>query len=246
VTVDRLHVLGVPVDAVTASGALDIIAGYVQAGQPRQIVTVNPEFVMAAQANEPFREVLKRAALALPDGIGVLWAARVAGRVLPERVSGSDLVPSIAARAAAEGWRVFFLGAAAGVAQEAAIRLRSRHAGLQVAGTHAGSPGVAEEAEIVELVRAAKPHVLLVAYGAPAQDLWISRNLLRLGVPVAMGVGGTFDFIAGVRKRAPLWVQRMRLEWFYRLLMEPWRWRRQLALPRFTAAVLAEWFRGEQ
>jgi N-acetylglucosaminyldiphosphoundecaprenol N-acetyl-beta-D-mannosaminyltransferase len=161
-------------------------------------------------------------------------------------VAGSDLVPRIAERAAAHGWRLFFLGAGRGVAQEAAARLRRRYAGLQVAGTYAGSPALDEEAEIVDLVRAASPHVLLVAYGAPAQDLWIARNLERLGVPVCMGVGGAFDFVGGVRKRAPLWVQRLGLEWLYRLLQEPWRWRRQLALPRFTIAVLAARLKKER
>jgi len=240
-----LSILGVRVDAVTTAEALDIMERFVQEGRPRQVVTVNPEFVMAAQTNEAFRRVLDAAALALPDGIGLLWAARLLGRRLPERVAGSDLVPRLAERAAAHGWRLFLLGAAPGVAEQAAARLVARCPGLTVVGTYAGSPAVAEEDDIVARVRAARPDLLFVAYGAPAQDLWIARNLQRLGVPVCMGVGGALDFIAGVRKRAAAWVQRLGLEWLYRLLQEPWRWRRQLALPRFVLAILRERMRGK-
>jgi N-acetylglucosaminyldiphosphoundecaprenol N-acetyl-beta-D-mannosaminyltransferase len=228
------------VDCVTNAEVLDIVARYVREGRPRQIATINPEFVMAAQANEEFLDVLNGVALAVPDGIGVIWAARLQGRRLPERVSGSDLVPRMAERAAAEGWRLFLLGASPGVAEMAADQLRSRSPDLSIAGVFAGSPDVAEETDIVERVRGSRPDILLVAYGAPAQDLWIARNLHRLGAAVCMGVGGTLDFIAGVQKRAPRSVQRAGLEWLFRLAQEPWRWRRQLALPRFALAVLAE------
>ena len=237
---ERVRILGVPVDVVTSSQVLDIIQTLVRERVPRQLVTVNPEFIMAAQTNPEFRGVLNRAALALPDGVGVLWAGRVHGRRLPERVSGSDIVPRIAERAAAEGWRLYFLGADPGVAAEAARRLMDRYDGLSVVGTYSGSPSSEEEQHIVQLVGAGRPDILLVAYGAPAQDTWIARNMQRLDVPVCMGVGGTFDFIAGNRRRAPLWIQRLGLEWLHRLVREPWRWRRQLALPRFAFAVLEE------
>lgn len=241
-----MSILGVRVDAVTAAEALDIIEQIVREGRPQQVVTVNPEFVMAAQANQAFRRVLNAAALALPDGIGLVWAARILGQRLPERVAGSDLVPRLAERAARRGWKLFLLGAAPGVAEQAAARLVARCPGLTVAGTYAGSPAAAEEEDIVARVRAVRPGVLFVAYGAPAQELWIARNLERLGVPLCMGVGGALDFIAGVRRRAPRWVQRLGLEWLYRLLQEPWRWRRQLALPRFAFAILMERLKGNR
>ena len=112
--------------------------------------------------------------------------------------------------------------------------------GKGIVGTHAGSPALEEEGEIVCMIQRAKPDVLFVAYGAPQQDKWVSRNLERLGVPVAMGVGGAFDFISGRAKRAPRWVQHLGLEWLHRLYREPWRWRRMLALPRFVWLVLLE------
>ena len=232
--------LGVRVDDVTSEEALSLIEGFIREGTPHQVVTVNPEFVMAARQDKEFRRILNAAHLALPDGIGLVWASRLLGRPLRERVAGSDLVPMIATLAAERGYRLFLLGAAEGVAAEAARRLREQNPGLVVAGTYAGSPAVEEEEEIVALVREARPHVLFVAYGAPAQDKWIARNLERLGVPVCMGVGGAFDFIAGVAKRAPRWVQRLGLEWLHRLLHQPWRWRRQLALVKFAGLVLRE------
>lgn len=233
-----LNILGVGVHAVTYQETLDLIAGWIASDRPHQIATVNPEFVVAAQRLPEFRRVLNEADLCVPDGIGLLWAARVLGGHLPQRVTGSDLVPLIAQVAAERGWRLFFLGAGPGVAQRAAQILQRRHPGLPVVGCYAGSPAEDEASEIVTRVRKACPDVLFVAYGAPAQDLWIARYRDRLAVPVMIGVGGAFDHIAGVRRRAPRWVQAIGLEWLFRLVTQPWRWRRQLALPRFIWLVL--------
>ena len=235
----RSHsILGVRVDDVTYAEALDQVERAIADGGAHQIVTVNVEFIMEARRNPAFRRVLAEASLCVPDGIGVLWASRRQGRPLRQRVAGVDLVERIAARAAQQGWRVFFLGAAPGVAERAATVLSERYPGLKVAGCYAGSPQPQEEDEIVGWVRAARPDVLFVAYGAPRQDLWIARNQARSGVPVAVGVGGSFDFIAGLAIRAPGWMQRVGLEWLHRLLREPWRWRRQMAIPHFMLLVL--------
>jgi exopolysaccharide biosynthesis WecB/TagA/CpsF family protein len=234
-----VNILGIPVDDVTFGELLDRIGGWVREdGPPRQIATANPEFIMAAQRDVNFHNILRRAHLVLPDGVGLLWAARRLGTPLRERVTGSDGVPRIAERAAREGWRLFFLGAGESIAERAAKILATRHSGLQVVGAYAGSPAADEEDAIVERVRRSGADILFVAYGAPAQDKWIARNLPRLGVSVAMGVGGALDFVAGVTRRAPIWMQRLGLEWLHRLLSEPWRWRRQTRLPRFVIAVL--------
>lgn len=220
-------ILGVPVHAITMAEALDWVRAAVQARvPPRQVCTANPEFVMAAQRDREFLAVLRQADLVLPDGVGLLWAARRQGRRLPERVAGSDLIYRLAERAAGAGWRVYYLGAAAGVAERAAETLQARYPGLVVAGAYAGSPRPEEETALVARVRAAKPDVLLVAYGAPAQDKWIARNRASLGVPVSVGVGGAFDFVAGEARRAPAWAQRAGLEWLHRLWRQPWRARR--------------------
>jgi N-acetylglucosaminyldiphosphoundecaprenol N-acetyl-beta-D-mannosaminyltransferase len=233
-----VDILGVRVDALTYGALLDRIAEYIVQGTPRQIATVNPEFVMLAQQNPVFAAALRGADLCMADGYGLLWAARRLGRSLPERVTGSDGLPMIAERAAQTGWRLYLLGARPGVAAQTAEILTARYPGLQIVGVYPGSPADDEAPGIIERIRVARPDVLFVAYGAPAQDVWIDRHRAALGVPVMMGVGGAFDHIAGVQRRAPAWVRRIRLEWLFRLITQPWRWRRQLALPRFVWAVL--------
>ncbi len=239
-SIPSVEILGVRVDVVTYRDTLDIISRWIEQQAPHQIATANPEFVMAAQQDAAFRQALVEADLCVADGIGLLWAARRLGRALPERVTGSDLVPLVAQTAAQRGWRLYLLGAAPGVAEQTARLLEQRNPGLRIAGVYAGSPAAAEAPAIVQRVAAAQADVLFVAYGAPAQDLWISRHKAELGVPVMMGVGGAFDHIAGVQRRAPRWVQRIHLEWLFRLATQPWRWRRQLALPRFVLAVLRQ------
>jgi N-acetylglucosaminyldiphosphoundecaprenol N-acetyl-beta-D-mannosaminyltransferase len=236
---ETVRILGVPIHAVTMPATLAWVESAVAARLPRQICTANPEFVMAAQRDPEFQRVLVSADLVLPDGVGLLWAARYQGRRLPERVAGSDLVIRLAELAGRHGWRVYFLGAAEGVAQAAAGRLKERFPGLVFAGAFAGSPSPAEAEALVARVRAARPDVLMVAYGAPAQDKWIARHKAQLEVPVSMGVGGSFDFVAGVARRAPPWLQRLGLEWLHRLWRQPWRARRILtAVVAFPLAVI--------
>lgn len=230
--------LGVRVDDVTFAELLARMEAYIADGKPHQICTVNPEFIMLAQRDTEFRCILERSDLNIPDGGFLLWAARRKGGRLRQRVTGSDGLPMFAERAAAKGYRVFFLGAADGVAEQAAQVLRARHPALQVVGTYAGSPAPGEDELIAARVRAARPDALFVAYGAPQQDKWIARNAARLGVPLMMGVGGTFDFIAGIVPRAPGWMRRWGIEWLFRLARQPWRWRRQIAIWQFAWLTL--------
>lgn len=232
-------ILGVPVHPVTMAQTLQLARLFMQEPWLHQIATVNPEFVMTAQQDELFRTVLQEAELCLPDGVGLLYAARRYGQRLPERVPGSELVYHLAEMAAAEGWPLFLLGAAPGVAEEAAALFQARYPGLVVAGTYAGSPDPAENDEIVQRINDSGAQLLYVAYGAPRQDKWIARNRQALhNVRLAIGVGGALDFVTGRSTRAPRWVQRLGLEWLHRLLHEPWRWRRMLALPRFAWNVV--------
>ena len=234
-----MRILGVRVDCVDMGGAVDAVARLVEQGGPTRLVaTVNPEIVMRARSDRRFGEVLESAALCVADGIGVVWAMRRLGCPQYERVSGSDLVPQLAAVCARRGWRPFLLGSRPGVAAEAARRLEADNPGLVVAGTHAGSPRPEDDEETLGRIAAARPDVLLVAYGSPNQELWIARNRHRLGVPVAMGVGGTLDFLAGRVRRAPAWMRRAHLEWLWRLLLQPARARRMAVLPLYALAVL--------
>jgi N-acetylglucosaminyldiphosphoundecaprenol N-acetyl-beta-D-mannosaminyltransferase len=234
-----VDILGIRISDVTLKETLGYLEAMAVSGKPHHVMTVNPEFVMMARESAEFRSVLSRAALTIPDGIGIVWAARILGTPLRERVAGVDTVNQFAAIAAGRGFRIFLLGAAPGVAEKVAERLERENPGLKIAGTYAGSPRPSEEDEICEKILKAKPHVLLVAYGPPRQDLWIARTMERLRIPVAIGVGGTFDFIAGVVPRAPSWMQKAGLEWLFRLMQEPRRWKRMLTLPRFVGVVLS-------
>jgi exopolysaccharide biosynthesis WecB/TagA/CpsF family protein len=232
-----MRVLGMPVSRITYDEWMTQIAAWMNEDSPRHVCTINPEMIMTARRDAVFRVVLERADLTVPDGVGLLLAARWQGEPLRERVTGSDGVPRIAAEAARHGWRIFLLGAGEGVAARAADMLRAAHPGVSIVGTFSGSPRPEDEDALVERVRASDAHILLVAFGAPEQDKWIARNLHRLGVKMAMGVGGTFDFIAGVVPRAPLAWRQLGIEWLYRLIRQPWRIRRMARLPLF--AVLA-------
>ncbi|MEO8394000.1 MAG: WecB/TagA/CpsF family glycosyltransferase, partial [Chloroflexota bacterium] len=234
----RIEILGLPVSAITYAEWLTLIGEWVSSNQAHHVCTINPEMIMIAQSDPNFHNILSRADLTVPDGVGLLWAAKHLGQALPERVTGSDGVPLIAAEAAQRGWKLYLLGAAPGVADKAAEVLRARYPDLQIVGIYGGSPAPEEEDAIVERINAANADILFVAYGAPNQDKWIARNLPRLRVKMAMGVGGSLDFVAGVIPRAPQTFQRFGLEWLYRLYLQPWRILRMMRLPRFVLAVV--------
>jgi N-acetylglucosaminyldiphosphoundecaprenol N-acetyl-beta-D-mannosaminyltransferase len=238
--VDSIEILGVRVDDATYDDLMQWVDAFVASGRPHHVITVNVEMLVAAHDDPEFARVLDRGDLNVADSTGVMLAARLLGRPLRERVTGSDGIHRLAAHSAQRGYRLYLLGAAPGVAERVAEILKAVYTGLEVAGVYAGSPRADEEEDIIQRVRAANPDLLLVAYGVPAEERWIARNRLRLGVPVMVGVGGAFDFAAGVTRRAPAWMRRSGLEWLYRLVREPWRWRRQLALPRFLMLVLKQ------
>lgn len=243
--VRSLSILGVRVDDVTFEETLALTAEAIDRRRTLLIATVNTEFVMAAQKDAEFRRVLDQSGLVIPDGIGQILAARLAGYRLREHVRGTDLVERLAERGAREGYRFFFLGGRGGVAKAAAAALAARHGGLRIAGCYEGQADASDDVNTLAAVRAAGPvDVLLVAYGAPKQEKWLQRNLAPLGVPVGIGVGGVFNFFAGRAPRAPVWMRRLELEWLHRLLAQPWRWRRQLALPRFGLLVLGSLIAG--
>ena len=235
----RPRILGVPTDPITFEAMLVQIEQWINTGDRlHQICTVNPEFIVMAQTDAAFYQVLQAADLCVLDGWGAVWALRGRGIQVPERVTGSDGVPLLMARAADKGWRVFLLGAGEGIAAQAAEILRKQHPSLQIVGTHAGTPHPDAAEQIIQMINAASPDILLVAYGAPQQDQWIALHRDRLRVKVAMGVGGVFDFITENVPRAPLWMRRWGIEWLYRLYLQPSRWKRMLRLPRFAIQAL--------
>ena len=233
----QARILGVKVDCLDMESALAAIEGFVDAGEPHLVATVNPEFVMRAQRDPAFARVLASADLCLPDGTGVVWAARRQGCELAFPVAGVDLVQPLAAMCARRGFRMFLLGAAPGVADELAARLQAANPGLQV-WAHSGAPDSSHDEETLRLIHDHGTHALLVAYGAPAQEMWIDRLRNRLGVGVAIGVGGTFDYLTGRVPRAPAWMRDAGLEWLHRLIRQPWRIRRMAVLPIYALKVL--------
>ena len=230
--------LGVRVDCLDMRATLDRIETLVGAGGLHLVATVNPEFIMRARRDPEFARVLESADLCLADGTGVVWAARRQGCSLSSPVTGTDLIPPLAALCAKQGFRLFLLGAEPGVAADLAARLRTAHPELAVA-AHAGSPDASADEETVSLIRAHRTQVLLVAFGAPKQELWIDRLKDRIGAPVGIGVGGAFDYLTGRVPRAPVWMRRAGLEWLYRLLHQPWRVRRMAVLPVYAVKVLS-------
>lgn len=232
----RVTLLDIGIDPITLSEAVSRIRVFLTSNKQHHVMTPNSEMLVEASINPAFHALLNRSALNLPDSTGLLWAARHTGQHLPERVTGVDTVEAVC-RDITEEHPVFFLGAGEGVAAKAAVIFRSQHPHLRIAGTFAGSPKESDAAEIIACINDTKPHLLFVAYGAPTQDEWIDRYLRQMpSVRVAMGVGGTFDFIAGVQKRAPKMFQMLGIEWLWRLIWEPRRWRRIV-----TAVVVFPW-----
>jgi N-acetylglucosaminyldiphosphoundecaprenol N-acetyl-beta-D-mannosaminyltransferase len=228
------------VDDVTEEEALALCERFVHE-RGRMVVTPNPEIVVTALAEPAFRHALARADLAIPDGGGLLLAARLWGRPLRRQVRGTDLAYRLLERAVTCGYRVFLLGAAPGVAEEAAAQLAARYPGLEIAGTYAGVADEVHDADTrAAVARAGRVDVLLVAYGASKQERWLARNLPYLDVGVAIGVGGVLDYMGGRVRRAPAPVRRAGFEWLYRLVMQPWRWRRLLRGARFFPLVAGQ------
>jgi N-acetylglucosaminyldiphosphoundecaprenol N-acetyl-beta-D-mannosaminyltransferase len=233
-----ISILGVKVHRLTLDEALRTLEMLMFDHGPHMVITLNTEMVMLAQRNASFREIINKAELVLPDSIGLVWASSMLGDKLPERLPGVDIVQHFAQIIAQNRSRLFLLGAAPGVADQVAAIFQHRYQGIEIVGTYAGSPSPDDEKKICEMINRSKAQILLVAYKVPEQEFWIARNLNKLHVSIVINVGGTFDFIAGVAKRAPKWMQNVGLEWFFRLLQQPQRWRRMLALPQFAWKVI--------
>lgn len=237
---ERINVCGAGVDPCGMEEAVRrIVERAERGGPPALVVTPNAHHVALLQDVEEFRAVYRSAWLSLPDGMSLVWASRLLGTPLPEKVSGIDLFDEVCAAVAGTGLRIFLLGGRPGAAEEAARVVEARHPGLRIAGTYCPPVGFendpAESERVLSAVRGAAPHILFVALGAPKQELWMYENRDRLGIPVMLGVGATFDFVAGMIRRAPRWMQTRGLEWMYRAATEPRRLGKRylVTTPRF-------------
>lgn len=240
---ERIDILGVPVDCVTMADAVAVADSWIRnASTPQTIFAVNPEKVIRAQHDATLMTSLRGSGLLIPDGIGVVAAARLLGLCRMERVPGADLLPALCELAADKGYRVFLYGASEEVNAEATAELQRRYVGLDVAGRQHGYVMDSDMPALVQRINDCKAQILFVGLGSPRQELWIERHLPVLeSVRVCQGVGGTFDVLTGHVQRAPLIFQRIHLEWLYRLLSQPKRLMRQTALPKFAYQVIRTW-----
>jgi N-acetylglucosaminyldiphosphoundecaprenol N-acetyl-beta-D-mannosaminyltransferase len=238
--VTSLEVLGCRLDPIDSDEATARILALAREERGTQIVTLGTEMVVYAQRDERFRSIVNRSALSLCDTIGLLALARRHGAALRERVTGVELLERLAAGAAAQGVSVYLLGGAEGVAEEAARVLQSRFPLLRVAGTRSGYFPDDQADAVVDTIAKSGARLLFVGMGSPRQEYWLDEHLRATGCGVGIGVGGSLDVIAGRIARAPRYVRRLGLEWLYRLVREPRRWRRQLALPLFVWLVVLD------
>lgn len=236
----------IKIDNLTMQKTIDEIEELIKKRESSYIVTPNVAHIVSLQKDKELEKIYQEASLVIPDGMPLLWGAKILGRPLKERVAGSDLLPAFCEVAAKKGYKLFFLGAGPGVAVKAAKILTQKNPGLKIVGTYSPPFGFENSEEdnrkIVSMITETKPDVLFVGLGAPKQEKWIWKHKDQLEVPVLIGVGAAFDFIAGTAKRAPKWMQKCGLEWFFRLCQEPRRlWRRYLiGSPIFLWLVLKE------
>lgn len=238
----KIDVMGVQFDNVTMDEALQEAEAILERGGRSYCVTPNPEIVYEAMHDPDFRELLNGAALVLPDGVGVLLGAKLLGTPMKEKVTGVDFAGRLLGILEAKGKRLYLLGSKPGVAELAAQRMLEVHPALAICGMADGY--FQEEGPVVEAINAAAPDVLFVCLGSPKQEYFMKQHLEDLHVGLMIGLGGSLDAMAGTVKRAPAWMQRLGLEWFYRLIKEPKRFRRMLRLPKFVLAVLGRRIRG--
>jgi len=234
----KTHILGVPFDAVTMQEAVARAKKMLAEGGMHFICTPNPEIVMEAQKDRELMHILQEADMVVPDGIGVVWASKYSEIRLRERVAGYDLTQSLMAELAGTEETFYFFGGAPGVASAAARKMMKQYPGLKVVGVHNGYFDEKEEKRIIQDIKTKSPSILLVGLGAPKQEKWIYDNIRLVKPKIAIGVGGCFDVMAGNVKRAPKIFQKLGLEWFYRLITQPTRWKRMLRLPKFAFTVL--------
>lgn len=238
--IPTVPIYGVPVSKLNMKETVSYLVTVVASRKPHQIITANPIMVMSALENPAYMDIMTSAELVVPDGTGVVWAAERVGNPVKERVAGFDLLHELLKTGESYGWRVYLLGSTEEVIRETARRLQMQYPGIVIAGFRDGFFRPDADEQVVSEIVSAKPDILFVARGADSQEPWIAKYKLQLAVPIMMGVGGSFDVISGKSRRAPILFQKLRMEWFYRLLKEPTRYRRMLALPKFALKVLRD------
>ena len=234
---NKINVLGVNFDNVNMAEAVDKCKTFLKGDRGNLVVTPNPEIVMRAKDNTEFKDIINEASLVIPDGIGIIKAGQILGTPLKERVAGYDLICNLFEEYKDGTVTFYFWGSKPGVAEKAKEKIKEKYPSLNVVGSHTGYFTSEEEEQIVEEIKELKPDILLVGLGAPKQEMIINKYLYSGMFKIGIGCGGSIDVIAGEVKRAPKIFIKMHLEWFYRLLKQPSRWKRMLVLPKFVKEV---------
>jgi N-acetylglucosaminyldiphosphoundecaprenol N-acetyl-beta-D-mannosaminyltransferase len=236
---DSIKILGLRVDRLTMDDALTVIQNFVSERTPRHVVTADASMVVLARDDANLKRIVLAADLVTPDGAGILWASKLLGFPIRHKVSGVDLVEKLCKISSEKGLRLYFLGSGPGVAESAAANLITRYPGAAIVGTRHGFFTSEDEAAVVDEIAVANADVIFVAFGIPKQEKFIDRHKAALGIPVSIGVGGSFDVYSGLVKRAPVWMQNSGLEWIFRLYQNPKKISKVMTLPKF--ALLALW-----
>jgi N-acetylglucosaminyldiphosphoundecaprenol N-acetyl-beta-D-mannosaminyltransferase len=242
---ERINVLGCPITRLNLDGFVTRIEEFIASGRPHYVAVVNAAKLVKMRTDKELEESVVGADLIGADGVPLVWVSRLFGNPLPGRVNGTDLMYALLQRASEKGYRIFFFGATDEVLQKVLDVVRKRYPGVQIAGARHGYFASADEPDIVNQIRESRADILFIAFGTPRKELWVKRYLTAMEVPAIHGVGGSFDVLAGVIPRAPLWMQRNGLEWLFRLFQEPRRmWRRYLITNTlFLMLLVREWFR---
>ncbi len=235
---DVVKIMNVPFDTSGMNGAVKKIMGYFEDGGEHIICTPNPEIVMEAQKDKTLFGILLAADLVVPDGVGIVWASKFSKNKLKERVSGYDLCLKLFEKMKDTDKTVYFFGGSPGVAAEAAKKMMAKYKGLKIVGYRNGYFSPKDESQILADIRNASPDLLLVGLGSPKQEKWIYDNLRFTCAKAAIGVGGSFDVMAGNIKRAPKIYRKFGLEWLYRLIKQPSRFKRMMKLPEFAILII--------
>lgn len=236
--IPTVSLFGVRVSKLNMAATVEYLSEAIRTRTPHQVVTVNPIIMMNGLDQPAFMSILRRAELIVPDGTGVVWAARHVGNPVAERVAGFDLLHQLMEVGSKRGWKVFILGASPETIKEAHQRLAKQYPSIHLVGYRDGFFGEAQDAEVIAMIQQANPDILFVGRSTLTQEPWIDRYRTELNIPVMMGVGGSFDVISGNLKRAPKLFQKLQLEWLFRLILQPWRYKRMLDLPKFVWRVL--------
>lgn len=235
---DRVNILGVLLDYVDYDEASHRVNSFLQTFNNRIIVTPNAEIIMTARKNRKLKAALNAADMCLPDGIGVVIASKIMGKPLVERTTGFDFMIKVLAMADKKGLNLFLLGGKPGIAQKAGEKIKAMFPNIQIVGTHHGYFKEDKEHEVIDIINKKAPDILLVAMGCPKQEMFMMNNKNKMCFRIAMGVGGSLDVLSGTVRRAPVFMQKVGLEWLYRLVKQPSRFKRMKVLPLFLVEVI--------